>query len=63
MLRVLTDSGVRSSSSSIIIIIIIIIIEAYTSAPYIKTDNNHTSTCSTMGGKFTMLYIERTVAI
>jgi hypothetical protein len=49
MLKVLSDNGVRSS---IIIIIIINILVAYTSAPFIKTDDNDTTTCSTMGGKF-----------
>jgi hypothetical protein len=30
-----------------------IILEAYTSAPFIKTYDNNTTTWSTMGGKFT----------
>jgi hypothetical protein len=42
---VLADTGASSSS----------ILEAYTSAifPFIKTDDNNTTTWSTMGGKFT----------
>jgi hypothetical protein len=40
MLRVLADTGASSS----------IILEAYTSAPFIKTDDNYTTTWSTMGG-------------
>jgi hypothetical protein len=45
LLRALADTGARSSS----------ILEAYTSAtfPFIKTDDNNTTTWSTMGGKFT----------
>jgi hypothetical protein len=48
LLRALADTGASSSSSSIIL-------EAYTSAPlpFIKTDDNNTTTWSTMGGKFT----------
>jgi hypothetical protein len=44
LLRALADTGASSSS----------ILEAYTSAtlPFIKTDDNNTNTCSTMGGKF-----------
>jgi hypothetical protein len=43
LLRVLADTGASSSS----------ILEAYTSAPFIKTDDNNTTTWSKMGGKFT----------
>jgi hypothetical protein len=43
LLRGLADTGASSS----------IILEAYTSAPFIKTDKNNTTTWSTMGGKFT----------
>jgi hypothetical protein len=43
LLRVLADTGASSS----------IILEAYTSAPSIKTDDSNTTTWSTMGGKFT----------
>jgi hypothetical protein len=45
LLRALADIGASSS----------IILEAYTSAisPFIKTDDNNTTTWSTMGGKFT----------
>jgi hypothetical protein len=43
LLRALADTG--SSSSSIL--------EAYTSAPFIKTDDSNTTTWNTMGGKFT----------
>jgi predicted aspartyl protease len=45
LLRALVDTGASSS----------IILEAYTSAtfPFIKTDDNNTTTWSTMGGKFT----------
>jgi hypothetical protein len=43
LLRALGDTG---SSSSMIL-------EAYNSAPFIKTDDNNTTTQSTMGGKFT----------
>jgi hypothetical protein len=43
LLRALTDTGASSSS----------ILEAYTSAPFIKTDDSNTTTWSTMGGKFT----------
>jgi hypothetical protein len=39
----LADTGASSS----------IILEAYTSAPFIKTDDSNTTTWSTMGGKFT----------
>jgi hypothetical protein len=43
LLRALADTGACSS----------IILEAYTSAPFIKTDDNNTTTWSTMDGKFT----------
>jgi hypothetical protein len=43
LIRALADTGARNS----------IILEAYTSAPFIKTDDNNTTTWSTMGGKFT----------
>jgi hypothetical protein len=45
LLRALADTGASSS----------IILEAYNSAifPFIKTDDNNTTTWSTMGGKFT----------
>jgi hypothetical protein len=43
LLRALADTGASSS----------IILEAYTSAPFIKTDDSNTNTWSTMGGKFT----------
>jgi hypothetical protein len=43
LLRALADTGASNS----------IILEAYTSAPFIKTDDNNTTTWSTMGGKFT----------
>jgi hypothetical protein len=43
LLRALADTGASSS----------IILEAYTSAPFIKTDDNNTTTWSKMGGKFT----------
>jgi hypothetical protein len=45
LLRALADTGTSSSS----------IFEAYTSAtfPFIKTDDNNTTTWSTMGCKFT----------
>jgi hypothetical protein len=45
LLRALADTGASSS----------IILEAYTSSmfPFIKTDDNNTTTWSTMGGKFT----------
>jgi hypothetical protein len=43
LLRVLADTGASSS----------IILEAYTSAPFIKTYDSNTTTWSTMGGKFT----------
>jgi hypothetical protein len=43
LLRALVD--IRASSSSIL--------EAYTSDPFIKTDDNNTTTWSTMGDKFT----------
>jgi predicted TIM-barrel enzyme len=42
-LRALADTGASSS----------IILEAYTSAPFIKTDDSNTTTWSTMSGKFT----------
>jgi hypothetical protein len=43
LLRPLADTDASSSS----------ILEAYTSAPFIKTDDSNTTTWSTMGGKFT----------
>jgi hypothetical protein len=43
LLRALADTGASSS----------IILEAYISAPFIKTDDSNTTTWSTMGGKFT----------
>jgi hypothetical protein len=43
LLRALADTVAISS----------IILEAYTSAPFIKTDDNNTTTWSTMGDKFT----------
>jgi hypothetical protein len=43
MLRALADTGASSS----------IILEAYTSDPFIKTDDNNTATWSTMDGEFT----------
>jgi hypothetical protein len=43
LLRALADTGASSS----------IILEAYTSAPLIKTDDNNTTTWSAMGRKFT----------
>jgi hypothetical protein len=43
LLRALADTGASSS----------IILEAYTSAPFIKTDDKNITTWSTMGGKFT----------
>jgi hypothetical protein len=43
LLRVLADTGASSS----------IILEAYTSVPCIKADDNNTITWGTMGGKFT----------
>jgi hypothetical protein len=43
LLRALADTGASSS----------IILEAYTSAPFIKTDDSNTTTWSTIGGKFT----------
>jgi hypothetical protein len=43
LLRALADTGASSS----------IILEAYTSPPFIKTDDCNTTTWSTMGGKFT----------
>jgi hypothetical protein len=45
LLRALADTGASSS----------IILEAYISAifPFIKTDDNNTTTWSTIGGKFT----------
>jgi hypothetical protein len=42
LLTALTDNGASSS----------IILEAYTSAPFIKTDESNTTICITMGGKF-----------
>jgi hypothetical protein len=45
ILRALADTGASSS----------IILEAYTSAPFIKTDEINTTTWSTMGGKFTTI--------
>jgi hypothetical protein len=43
LLRVLADTGASNSIN----------LEAYTSAPFIKTDDSNTTTWSTMGGKFT----------
>jgi hypothetical protein len=43
LLKALADTGANSSS----------ILEAYTSAPLIKTDDSNTTTWSTIGGKFT----------
>jgi hypothetical protein len=43
LLRALADTGASSS----------IILEAFTSAPFIKTDDSNTTTWSTMGDKFT----------
>jgi hypothetical protein len=43
LLNALADTGASSS----------IILEAYTSAPFIKTDDSKTTTWSTIGGKFT----------
>jgi hypothetical protein len=43
LLIALADTGASSS----------IILEAYTSVPFIKTDDSNTTTWSTMGGKFT----------
>jgi hypothetical protein len=43
LLRELADTGASSS----------IILEAYTSTPFIKTDDNNATTWSTIGGKFT----------
>jgi hypothetical protein len=43
LLRALADTGASSN----------IILEAYTSAPFIKTDDSNTTTWSTIGGKFT----------
>jgi hypothetical protein len=43
LLRAIADTVTRSS----------IILDAYTSAPFIKTDDSNTTTWSTMGGKFT----------
>jgi hypothetical protein len=42
LLRALADTGASSSS----------ILEAYTSAPFIKTDDSNTTTWNTMGDKF-----------
>jgi hypothetical protein len=43
LLRELDDTGTSSS----------IILEAYSSAPFIKTDDSNKTTWSTMDGKFT----------
>jgi hypothetical protein len=43
LLRALADTDASSS----------IILEAYTSAPFIKTDDSNTNTWSTMGGRST----------
>jgi hypothetical protein len=43
LLRALADTGASSSR----------ILEAYTSAPFIKTDDSNTTTWITMGGTFT----------
>jgi hypothetical protein len=43
LLRAPADTGASSK----------IILEAYTSAPFIKTDDSNKTTWSTMGGKFT----------
>jgi hypothetical protein len=43
LIRALADTGASSS----------IILEAYTSAPFSKTDDSNTTTWSKMGGKFT----------
>jgi hypothetical protein len=43
LLRMIADTGASSSN----------ILEAYTSVPFIKTDDSNTTTLSTMGGKFT----------
>jgi hypothetical protein len=43
LLRVLADTGASNS----------IILEAYTKDPFIKTDDNNTTTWSTMGDNFT----------
>jgi hypothetical protein len=43
LLRVLADTGDSIS----------IILEAYTSAPFIKTDDNNTTSWSKIAGKFT----------
>jgi hypothetical protein len=43
LINALFDTGSKNS----------IILEAYTSAPFIKIDDNNTTTWSTMGGKFT----------
>jgi hypothetical protein len=45
LLRALADTGASSSC----------ILEAYTSAPFIKTDEINTNTWSTIGGKFTKI--------
>jgi hypothetical protein len=45
LIRALADTAACSSSS--------IILDAYTSAPFIKTDDSNTTTWNTMGGKFT----------
>jgi hypothetical protein len=45
LLRALADTGASSSNS--------IILEVYTSARFIKTDDNNTTTWGKMGGKFT----------
>jgi hypothetical protein len=49
LLKVPADTGVSSSSSSSSIL------ETYTSAIFIKTDDIHTITWSTMGSKFTTI--------
>jgi hypothetical protein len=48
-LRALADNGASSSSSNSSSSIL----EAYTSVPFIKTEDNNTTIWSTMGGKFT----------
>jgi hypothetical protein len=57
LLRALADTGasisISISISISVSISISIILEAYTSAPFIKTDDSNTTTWSTMGGKFT----------
>jgi hypothetical protein len=44
LLRALADTGASSSN---------IILEAYTSGPFINTDDSNTTTWSTMGGQVT----------